>query len=147
MDPRPRPSRVALAGERGFTLVEVLVVVLIVAILASVALPLFLNQRTKAQDAEAKATAAVATRALVVWHQDHGSFAGAGVEQLARIEPTLADARGLVVDTTAATYRVSVDSAAGSSGGGSFAIENRTGTLERTCAQPGRGACSGEGTW
>jgi prepilin-type N-terminal cleavage/methylation domain-containing protein len=137
----------AIRDERGFTLVETLVVVLIVAVLASVALALFVNQRTKAQDAEAKTTAGVATRALLVWHQDHGSFSGAGIAQLARIEPTLATARGLVVSTTDTTYRVSVDSAAGPAGGGPFEIEHRTGRTERTCTAPGRGGCPGDGTW
>jgi prepilin-type N-terminal cleavage/methylation domain-containing protein len=142
-----RPSRIPRANERGFTLVETLVVVLIVAILASVALALFLNQRTKAQDAEAKTTAGVATRALVIWHQDHGSFSGAGIEQLARIEPTLANARGLVVATTATSYRVSVDSAAGPLGGGPFEVDHRAGTTERTCTGPGRGGCPDGGVW
>lgn len=145
MDRRPRPT--SLTDERGFTLVEILVVVLIVAVLASIALALFVNQRTKAQDAEAKTTVDVATRALVIWHQDHGSFSGAGVEQLARIEPTLAAARGLGIVVTDATYRVSVDSAAGDAGGGPYVIESRGGTRERTCTAPGRGACPDDGTW
>ena len=41
-------------GERGFTLIEILVVLLIILVLAAIAFPLFINQRTKAQDAEAK---------------------------------------------------------------------------------------------
>ena len=41
-------------GERGFTMIEILVVLLIVAVLAAIAIPLFTNQRDKARDAEAK---------------------------------------------------------------------------------------------
>jgi type IV pilus assembly protein PilA len=119
------------------------VVLLILTVLASIAIPLFTNQRGKAHDSEAKAAVRVATGAVEVYHQDHNTYDGADADALVDIEPSLREARGLDVDGDASGFTITVESASG----GSFTLQRSGATTVRSCGAPGNDGCPASGHW
>src|ERR1700758_3290014 len=102
--------------EGGFTLIELLVVILIIGILAAIAIPSFLNQKSKAQDSAAKSQVTTMQTAIETYATDHnGSYAGAKLSDLQAIEPTLKDTTTAIAQETtglsATGYTVSSEAA------------------------------------
>src|SRR3954454_20800195 len=122
--------------EKGFTLIELLVVILIIGILAAIALPAFLNQRSKAQDSEAKSGARTAQTALETLFTDTQSYATGDETKLIEIEPALGQLndRFTVPTHEADTYVVKV--ASKQTNGNTWVItRDDTGKVVRTCEE------------
>jgi type IV pilus assembly protein PilA len=132
-------------SESGFTLVELLVVMLILGILAAIAIPSFFNQRDKARDAEAKTTAKTAQTAIETYAtENNGSYANADVDDLRRIEETL-PTTGLTVTSTANSYTVTATSDTNNT----FSVNrSSTGAFTLTCGPTGGVAgCPEDRNW
>jgi type IV pilus assembly protein PilA len=143
--------RTRAQDEQGFTLIELLVVILIIGILAAIALPTFLGQREKAQDASAKSDARNMVSHMESCFTDNQTYVGCGASLA-----TAGDTGLKIVNPPAAAGDVGTTAegvgnytivAKSKSGGGArtFSIVKTAGSTVRTCT-PNGGACSGL-TW
>jgi type IV pilus assembly protein PilA len=138
-----------LNDERGFTLIELLVVILIIGILAAIAIPSFLNQKDKANDAAAKSYVRNMQTAQETYFTDNSAYANS-VATLVGVESSLSDyPDGVAADVTATGSATGFTIAARSKGtsGVTYTITKNGSTVTRSCAPVSTGGCNGGGSW
>jgi type IV pilus assembly protein PilA len=135
--------------EKGFTLIELLVVILIIGILAAIAIPTFLNQKSKANDAAAESLARNAATAMETYATtNNGGYANSSPSALNQIEPNIgytSNTSQAYVSAAGGTSNAYSITAVSPSDSESFTLANSNGVETFSCT-PNGGACSG-GTW
>ncbi len=142
----------ARRDEGGFTLIELLVVILIIGILAAIALPAFLSQREKGEDATAKSNARNMVSHVEACWQTNDGYIGCAAEltsQASGLPVGTGPGQVAIVKETTTGYEITAVSKA-DRGGANHAftiVHNIGGVFDRTCAPAGQGGCDATGHW
>ena len=104
-------TRLGQDDERGFTLIELMVVVLIIAILIAIAIPTFLGARERSQNRAAQSSLRNGLTAAKTKFTDDDAYTSATHTNLPSIEPSLTFLPGATASTTSKEVSVATPTA------------------------------------
>ncbi|MHB8512536.1 MAG: type II secretion system protein [Actinomycetota bacterium] len=97
-------KRLQRSEESGFTLIELMVVVLIIAILIAIAIPTFLGARQRAQNRALQSNLRNAFTAEKTYYTDNQAYTDNSATALTNIEPSLTYAGNVAPATVGTVY-------------------------------------------